>query len=125
MSKNKVMIIEDEADIRELIRHNLSREGFDVACMGDGEKGLKALKERPVDLVILDLMLPGMHGLDVCRQMRADEKLRRVGVLMVTARDEEADIVTGLELGAAGHRIPFVTPLFDGHQGLLSRRVRL
>jgi len=108
MSKKKILIIEDDADIRNLIRLNLTREGYDVASAEDGEDGLRLARKDQFDLMILDLMLPNMNGLDVCRAVRADEKLRGTGILIVTAKDDEADIVTGLELGADDYLVkPF------------------
>jgi len=108
MSKKKILIIEDDADIRNLIRLNLTREGYDVASAEDGEDGLRLARKDQFDLMILDLMLPNMNGLDVCRAVRADEKLRGTGILIVTANDDEADIVTGLELGADDYLVkPF------------------
>jgi len=108
MTKKKILIIEDDADIRNLIRLNLTREGYDVASAEDGEEGLRLARKDQFDLMILDLMLPNMNGLDVCRAVRADEKMRGTGILIVTAKDDEADIVTGLELGADDYLVkPF------------------
>lgn len=108
MSKMKILIIEDDADIRELIRHNLAREGYDITITHQGEEGLNLARKNAFDLVVLDLMLPGMDGLEVCRQIRADDDLNKTGILVVTAKDEEADVVTGLELGADDYLVkPF------------------
>ncbi len=96
----KVLVIEDERDIRELVRVSLEGEGFASLEAEDGELGLAlARRERPA-AVILDLMLPGMSGLDVCRRLRSDPKTASLPVLMLTARSGEADKVVGLELGA-------------------------
>lgn len=100
MGKAKVLVIEDEKDILELIRYNLAREGYQVTTADSGEKGLKAAKSKPPDVIVLDLMLPGMDGLEVCRLLKSDPRTRRVPVIMLTAKSEETDIVTGLELGA-------------------------
>jgi two-component system alkaline phosphatase synthesis response regulator PhoP len=110
MSKKRVLIIEDDADIRNLIRHNLTREGYDVAVAENGEEGLRLARKNGYDLAVLDLMLPNMHGLDVCRAIREDEKLRDTGILIVTAKDDEADIVTGLELGADDYLVKPFSP---------------
>jgi len=99
-AKRKVLIVEDEKDIRELVRYNLEIEGFAVVEASDGEIGLKlATTERPA-LVILDLMLPGVPGLEVCRLLRAKETSLQVPILMLTARASEVDKVLGLEMGA-------------------------
>jgi len=99
-AKRKVLIVEDEKDIRELVRYNLATEGFAVVEASDGEIGLKlAATERPA-LIILDLMLPGVPGLEVCRLLRMKETSRHVPILMLTARASEVDKVLGLEMGA-------------------------
>jgi len=100
MAKEQILIIEDEPDIRELIRYNLAREGYQVFEAGSGEEGVRLVLERRPELVLLDLMLPGMDGLDVCRTLRADESLKNLAIVMVTAKGEEPDTVAGLELGA-------------------------
>lgn len=100
MSATKVVVIEDEPDILELIEYNLRREGFEVATATTGRTGLAAIgRERP-DIVLLDLLLPGLDGLDVCRRLRAVESTRDLPVIMVTARGEESDVVLGLGVGA-------------------------
>jgi len=99
-SKIKVLVVEDERDIAELIVYNLEREGFQVESAMSGEEGLsKAKRERP-DLVVLDIMLPEMNGLDVCRALRLDRATRGIPIIMLTARNEDIDVVTGLEVGA-------------------------
>ncbi len=100
MAKPSILVIEDDDDISELIRFNLAKEGYAVACMDSGEKGLRAAQAKAPGLALLDLMLPGMDGLEVCRALKADPKTRNIPIIMVTARGEEADIMTGLELGA-------------------------
>jgi len=98
--RQRVLVVEDEEDIRELVRFNLEQEGFSVIGVEDGERALALLrKERPA-LVILDLMLPGMPGLDVCRRIRADATTATLPVLMLTAKAGEADRIVGLEMGA-------------------------
>ena len=98
--KKRILIVEDEADIRELVRYNLEREGFEVSEAESGEKGFKVLAKKNPDLILLDLMLPGKDGMQICRELKQDEKTRPVPVVMMTARGEESDIVAGLELGA-------------------------
>jgi len=95
-----VIVVEDEPDIREVIEYNLVREGFDVLAAVDGEQALGLIAAEDVDLVVLDLMLPEIDGLEVCRRVRADRATASIPIVMVTAKGEEADIVLGLELGA-------------------------
>lgn len=100
MAKDHILIIEDEEDILALIHYNLSREGYRVSAATSGEEGLRlARKERP-DLLVLDLMLPGMDGLAVCRALKQQAETANLAVVMLTAKGEEADVVAGLELGA-------------------------
>src|SRR5262245_47110098 len=99
-SKPTVLVIEDEADIAELVQFNLEREGFGVVVARDGERGLAEARLRRPSLVVLDLMLPGVDGLEVCRQLRAGEDTRSLPVIMLTAKSEESDVVLGLGLGA-------------------------
>lgn len=100
MAKEKILVVEDEEDIQELIRYNLGKEGYHVLIAGSGEDGVKLGRKDHPDLVLLDIMLPGIDGLQVCRQFKQDERTRDIPILMITAKGEEADIVTGLELGA-------------------------
>ena len=96
----RVLIIEDDKDIVELVRYNLANEGFQVNAAFDGSSGLNSLKKSPPDILLLDLMLPKLSGLDICREVRRDDSLNRLPILMLTARGEEADRVVGLEMGA-------------------------
>jgi len=100
MAREHILIIEDEDDIRELIRYNLERDGYRVSDAGSGEEGLRLAREVKPDLLVLDLMLPGIDGLEVCRLMKKDENLSDIAIVIATAKGEEPDIVTGLELGA-------------------------
>jgi len=100
MAKEKILVVDDEEDILELVRYNLVREGYQVSTADTGEQAIRMVKAAPVDLIVLDLMLPGMDGLEVTKKMKADAKLRLIPILMLTAKGEEADIVSGLELGA-------------------------
>jgi DNA-binding response OmpR family regulator len=98
--KPTVLVIDDEKDLLELVRYNLEKEHFDAIVASDGKSGLDiALRHKP-DLVVLDLMMPGMGGLEVCRQMRADPRTAGVPIIMLTAKAAEADRVVGLEMGA-------------------------
>lgn len=96
----KILIVEDEGDLVKLLKYNLEREGFKVNYATDGSLALAEARRDPPDLVILDLMLPGMDGFEVCRQLRRNERFLRTPVLILSARSEEADRVVGLELGA-------------------------
>lgn len=96
----RILIIEDDRDIVELVRYNLANEGFEVNAVADGLAGLASLRKSTPDVVILDLMLPKMPGLEVCKEIRRDPALNRLPILMLTARGEEADRVIGLEIGA-------------------------
>jgi len=96
----KILVIEDEADISRVIDLNLTAEGYDVACIHDGAAAVGLVHEVRPDLILLDLMLPGMDGLDICRRLKADDDTRQIPIIMVTARGEENDIVLGLGLGA-------------------------
>jgi len=100
MKDIKIVVVEDEADIREVIDHNLSREGYMVDSAADGESGLELVKKKLPSLVLLDLMLPGLDGLSVCRELKADPETRSIAIVMVTAKGEENDILLGLEMGA-------------------------
>jgi two-component system alkaline phosphatase synthesis response regulator PhoP len=100
MAKDRVLVVDDEEDILELIQYNLSKEGYEVATSASGEQALQQARATLPDLVLLDLMLPGVDGLDVCRLLKSDRRTAHIPIIMLTARTEEADVVTGLELGA-------------------------
>ena len=100
--KRHIIVVEDEPDLADLIALHLRRENLKVSVFGDGDSGWEAIQRQVPELVVLDLMLPGLDGYEICRRMRRDNRLAGVQVLMVTARGEESDIVTGLELGAPG-----------------------
>ncbi|MEJ2038994.1 MAG: response regulator transcription factor [Desulfosarcinaceae bacterium] len=100
MNKKTVLVVDDEEDILELVRFNLSREGYEVLCAASGEEARQVMGETSVDLLVLDLMLPGMDGLELTRKLKNDPKNNLIPIVMLTAKGEEADIVAGLELGA-------------------------
>jgi two-component system, OmpR family, alkaline phosphatase synthesis response regulator PhoP len=100
MAKETILVVDDEEDILELVRHHLKREGYEVQCADSGEKALQAARNNPVDLIVLDLMLPGIDGLEVARTLKNDPRTKHIPVLMLSAKGEESDVVTGLELGA-------------------------
>jgi len=100
MAKEHILVVEDEEDILELLRYNLMKEGYRVTGVLTGEEGLRAARSQPPDLMVLDLMLPGIDGLTVCRELKMDARTRDLPIIILTAKGEEADIVAGLELGA-------------------------
>jgi len=100
MPKGRILIIDDEEDLIELARYNLEQEGFEVKGASDGESGLKTAIQDAPDLILIDLMLPGMDGLEVCRSLRADNRTASIPLIMLTAKSSESDRIVGLELGA-------------------------
>ncbi len=120
----RVLVVEDEADIRELLVYNLKREGYDVLVAPDGATGLSLAREQQPDLVILDLMLPDVSGLELCRTLKGGRETRDLQVIMVTAKGEEIDRVVGFELGADDYVVkPFSTrELLLRVQAVLRRR---
>ncbi len=100
MAGKHVLVVDDEEDILELVRYHLVRSGYKATCVTTGEDALKRARTDLPDLVVLDLLLPGVDGLEVCRILKNDGRTRHIPIVMLTAKGEEADIVTGLELGA-------------------------
>jgi two-component system, OmpR family, alkaline phosphatase synthesis response regulator PhoP len=100
MPKEKILVVDDEEDILELVKYNLTREGYQVTCVASGEQALVQAANQSFDVILLDLMLPGLDGLDVCRRLRRHSATAYIPIVMLTAKGEDADIVTGLELGA-------------------------
>jgi two-component system phosphate regulon response regulator PhoB len=96
----RVLIVEDERALTKVLVYNLEREGYECIVAHDGQEGLRKAQVLLPDLVILDLMLPGMNGLDVCRELRAGERTREIPIIMLTAKAEETDQVVGFSLGA-------------------------
>lgn len=103
MSKENILAVDDEEDILELLSFNLAREGYQVSCATSGEDALRMVRTKPIDLIVLDLMLPGMDGLDVTHKIKNDLRIKHIPIIMLTAKGEEADVVTGLELGASDY----------------------
>ena len=118
MARESILVVDDEQEILELVNYNLAKEGYSVVGVGTGEDALEATRIKMPDLVILDLMLPGVDGLEVCRRLKGDPKTQHIPIVMLTAKGGEADIVAGLELGAAD----YVTKPFSPR--VLSARVR-
>jgi len=100
MSRQSVLVVEDEEDIMEVIRFNLEKEGYEVHQALSGEKALQVIENNLPSLVLLDLMLPGINGLDLCRIFKQNDRTKAIPVIMLTAKSEDADIVAGLEMGA-------------------------
>ncbi len=110
-----ILLVEDEKSIVTLIKYNLEKEGFKVFCSETGEDALKIIKEKIPDLVILDWMLPDTSGIDICRQIKVDKKLKNIPVLILTAKGEPDDKIKGLEVGADD----YVTKPFNNKELLL------
>jgi two-component system phosphate regulon response regulator PhoB len=100
VDKNHILIIEDDEDIQQLVGFNLMKAGFHVSCAGNGEDGFRLLKKEKIDCVLLDIMLPGPNGIDICRRIRAAEEFSALPIIMLTAKREEDEIIAGLERGA-------------------------
>ncbi|MBU0713793.1 MAG: response regulator transcription factor [Verrucomicrobia bacterium] len=100
MAKEHIVIVEDEEDILELLRYHLAREGYSVTTASNGAQALKIISQKMPALVLLDLMLPGLNGLELCRSLKQDPRTAAIPIMMVTAKNEESDVVLGLELGA-------------------------
>jgi two-component system phosphate regulon response regulator PhoB len=100
MAKERILVVDDEEDILELVRFHLSREGYQLVLAASGEDALKKAGREAFDLVVLDLMLPGLDGLEVAKALKTDAKTKTLPIIMLTAKGEDADIVTGLEIGA-------------------------
>ena len=100
MAKKKILVVEDDRDISELIRYNLDREGYEVACLFDGGQVIEFVHKRKPELILLDLMLPEVDGIEICRALKSDPETKDIPIVMLTAKSEEADVVVGLQMGA-------------------------
>ncbi len=100
MAEEKILVVDDEEHIQELIKFNLEKNGYKVICVDNGIDAIKLAKEQLPQLMLLDLMLPGMDGLDVCKEIRKDSNMSNMPIIMITAKGEEIDKIIGLELGA-------------------------
>jgi len=100
MTKKRIIIVEDEGDLLDLLVYNLTREGYEVTGLADGAQALPAILQKKPQLILLDLMLPGVGGLEICRLLKAKPETARIPIIMVTAKGEESDVVVGLEMGA-------------------------
>lgn len=125
MSTISILVVEDEETIQELIAYHLKKEGFRVTCVGSGEEALVKIRNEEFNLVLLDLMLPGIDGLEVCRGVRKHPASENVPIMMVTAKGEESDVVAGLELGADDYMVkPFSPRVLVARVKTLLRRRR-
>jgi len=125
MAHESILAVEDDEDILELLKYNLAKEGYRVTAVTTGEEGLRLAHSTTPDLILLDLMLPGVDGLEVCRSLKMDAKTRLAPIIMLTAKGEEADIVTGLELGAEDYITkPFSTRVLLARVRTVLRRRR-
>jgi DNA-binding response OmpR family regulator len=123
MPKGSVVVIEDEPDIREVMVYNLSREGYAVTGCANGEEGIDQVRDGSPNLVLLDLMLPRIDGVEVCRRLKADPRTRGIPIIMVTAKGEESDVVLGLGVGADDYLTkPFKTKELLARVGAVLRR---
>ncbi len=110
MAPKKILVVDDEPDIVELVSYNLKKEGFDVSSAFEGEEALTKIRKGRFDFLILDLMLPGLQGMELCRILRNDPKTRNLPIIMLTAKGEEVDRVLGLEMGADDYLIKPFSP---------------
>jgi len=123
MAKPKILIIEDERSLIDIMTYNLCKEGFEVISSSDGYEGLRRAQSTVPDLIVLDLMLPGLDGLQICRQLRSDPKTQGIRILMLTAKAEEVDEIVGFNMGADDYVAkPFkIKPLISRIKALLRR----
>ena len=118
-----ILVVEDEPDISELIEYNLSQSGYRIIVSNNGEKGLEVSRKYLPDLILLDLMLPGIHGIDVCRVLKKDQETSNISIIMLTALGQEEDIIKGLETGADDYVTkPFSFPVLEARIESVLRR---
>ncbi len=122
MDTSRILVVEDEEDIAELVRYNLMAEGYRVSCAGSGEDAIRLIRSEPFDLVVLDIMLPGINGIDVAGMLKADPKTQNLPIIMLTAKSEEADIVSGLALADDYVTKPFSPKILIARISAILRR---
>ena len=123
MGKSHVLVVEDDKDIQDLLVYNLTKSGFTVMAVTNGEDALLTIKTKHFDLILLDVMLPGLDGFEICRRLKYDPRSRSIPVIMLTARSDDTDIVAGLELGADCYLIkPFSPSVLLAHIRAVLRR---
>ncbi len=124
MAKKKILVIEDDRDISELINYNLDREGYDVSCLYEGVSAVDYVRKRLPDLVLLDLMLPEVDGIEICRLLKSNDVTKKIPIIMLTAKSEESDVVVGLQMGADDYiSKPFSPKVLLARVKALLRRV--
>ena len=123
VAKTKVLVVEDENDIRELLEYNLLKAGYEVTAVMSGEEALQRLGAGRFDLILLDVMLPGMDGFEICRRLKRDTRTSRIPIAILTAKSEDTDIVVGLELGADDYIVkPFSPSVLIARMRAMLRR---
>src|SRR5262245_58940633 len=110
MSKQKILVVEDDPNISKLIAYNLEKAGYECALALTGEEALEGLKKHPIHFVVLDVMLPGMDGLEFCRTLKQDNKFKNIPIIMLTAKGEEVDRIVGFEVGADDYMVKPFSP---------------
>lgn len=127
MATERILVVDDEEDLLELIRYNLSKEGYQVQCVATGEVAIQVARTQLPDLILLDLLLPAVDGLGVCKILKGDRKTQHIPIMMVTAKTEEADVVSGLELGADDYITKPFSPrvLLARIRAVLRRKLKL
>lgn len=125
MSQTKILVVDDEEDLRDLVRYNLTKEGYYVTCAGSGRECLDLVRNQMPDLIVLDVMMPELDGLEVCKIIRRDDRISHIPIILLTARSEESDIVSGLELGADDYVTkPFSSKVLAARIKTVLRRFR-
>ncbi len=122
MSEIRILVVDDEEDITELIRYNLVSDGYNVRCSYSGEEAVRLAMSEPFDLIVLDLMLPGIGGIDVAKKLRSDQKTINIPIIMLTAKSEEADVISGLELADDYVTKPFSPKILSARISAILRR---
>ena len=123
MRNKKIMVVDDEADIRELIRFNLEKEGFEVVSVADGETALEEARLKQPDLILLDVMLPGIDGIEVCFKLKSDSAFKSIPIVMLSAKSDESDQLVGLKIGADDYLVkPFSPKVLVAKIGAILRR---
>jgi two-component system, OmpR family, alkaline phosphatase synthesis response regulator PhoP len=122
MDTPRILVVDDEEDIAELVRYNLTAEGYHVSCTGSGESAIRLIRSEPFDLVVLDIMLPGISGIKVAETLRSDPKFLNIPIIMLTAKSEEPDIISGLDLADDYVTKPFSPKILGARISAVLRR---